>query len=192
MRLNVQRRAFPAFSDDVPSPNLRDDGDEACLQAFQEQLDYIHRTLIRLGAARSDVDDLMQDVFLALRGAWGRCDKSRPLRPYLFGIAFRIVAAHRRKRQREVPFGIVEPFDPASNPDERLQSAQARRILLAALDQIPLPRRAVIILHELDDLPVAEIASVLKIPRFTVYSRLRKARRELAAALRRALHKGEP
>lgn len=191
MRLNAQRRAFPAFSADVPLPDPRDDADEACLQAFQGQLDYINRTLIRLGATRSDVEDLMQDVFLALRGAWGRCDKSRPLRPYLFGIAFRIVSAHRRKRHREVPFGIVEPFDPGGAPDARMQSAQARRLLLAALDQIPLPRRAVIILHELDDLPVAEVASVLKIPRFTVYSRLRKARRELAAALRRTMPNGE-
>ena len=64
---------------------------------------------------------------------------------------------------------------------------QARRMVSAALDRLPLPRRAVLIMHELDDVPVATIASTLRIPVFTVYSRLRKARRELAAAMRRML-----
>jgi len=163
------------------------DADEACLRAFLEELDYVHRTLVRLGAAPSDVDDLMQDVFIALRSAWNRCDKTRPLRPYLFGIAFRIVAAHRRKRNREVPFGIVELPDAHGDLDDRLHGAQARRLILAALEHVPLRRRAVLIMHELDDIPVAEVAAALKIPRFTAYGRLRNARRELAAALRRML-----
>jgi DNA-directed RNA polymerase specialized sigma24 family protein len=42
-------------------------------------------------------------------------------------------------------------------------------------------------MHELDDVPVSEVASVLSLPLFTVYSRLRKARRELEAAIRRLL-----
>ena len=35
---------------------------EACLDAFQRELDYIYRTLQRLGTAHSDVDDLAQEV----------------------------------------------------------------------------------------------------------------------------------
>jgi RNA polymerase sigma-70 factor (ECF subfamily) len=186
MQLNANRRDLPAFSDHVASPLTRIGADEACLRAFLDELDYVHRTLVRLGAPRSDVEDLMQDVFIALRGSWHRCDRSRPLRPYLFGIAFRIVSAQRRKRNREVPLGIVDVPDTQVDLDLGLRSKQARRLILTALAAVPLPRRAVLIMHELDDLPVAEIASHLKIPLFTVYGRLRKARRELAVAVRRA------
>ncbi|HXU02520.1 MAG TPA: RNA polymerase sigma factor [Polyangia bacterium] len=192
MRLNAQRTDPPALSDDAPAPCAPRDADEACLNAFQEELDYVHRTLARLGAQRSDIDDLLQDVFLALRSSWSRCDKSRPLRPYLFGIAFRIFAAHRRKRSREVPFGIVDLPDAGIDPDAGLQKRQARRLLLAALDRVPLPRRAVLIMHELDDIPVTEVASVLHVRKFTVYSRLRKGRRELVAALRQVMNRGAP
>jgi len=145
------------------------------------------QSMLGESAAPSDVEDLMQEVFLALRGSWHRCDKSRPLRPYLFGIAFRVVSAHRRKRRREIPFGIIELPDHHADLDDGLQSREARHLVLAALEGIPLRRRAVLIMHELDDVPVAAVAAALKIPKFTVYSRLRKARRELASALRRML-----
>jgi RNA polymerase sigma-70 factor (ECF subfamily) len=165
--------------------------DGACLDAFQREVDYVYRTLRRLGTAPSEVDDLAQELFLALRHSWVAYDASRPLRPYLFGIAFRIASAHQRKRNREVAFGVVELSDTRPGPDEALQTKQARALVLAALERVPLPRRAVLVMHDIDDVPVGEVASVLEIPRFTVYSRLRKARRELEAAVRRLLRERE-
>jgi RNA polymerase sigma-70 factor (ECF subfamily) len=159
--------------------------DEACLDAFQRELAYIYRTLRRLGTASTEVDDLAQDVFLALRRSWTQYDPSRPLRPYLFGIAFRIASAYQRKGRREVPFGIVDVDDTRPGPDDVLQTKQARALVLAALERIPLPRRAVLVMRDLDEIPIDEVASVLAIPLFTAYSRLRKARRELQAAVRR-------
>jgi RNA polymerase sigma-70 factor (ECF subfamily) len=164
--------------------------DEACLDAFQRELDYIHRTVRRLGAVPSEVEDLAQDVFLALRRSWAEYDSARPLRPYLFGIAFRLVSAHHRKSRREVPFGSVEVDDTGPSPDEALQAKRARAMVLAALELIPIPRRAVLIMRDLDDVPVDQIAAALSIPQFTVYSRLRKARRELEVAVRRVLREG--
>ena len=162
--------------------------DDACLGAFQQELDYVHRSFRRLGAMSFEVDDLTQDLFVALRRSWSEYDPTRPLRPYLFGFAFRIAAAHRRRRRREVAMGIGSQVDDTGpGPDEELHAKQARAMVLAALDRIPLPRRAVLVMHELDDVPVAEVASVLSLPPFTVYSRLRKARRELQLGMRRLL-----
>jgi RNA polymerase sigma-70 factor (ECF subfamily) len=162
--------------------------DAACLDAFQQDLDYIHASLRRLGVPPCDVEDLAQEVFVALRSSWARCDHTRPLRPYLFGIAFRLASVHRRKRQREVPFGGIDAMtDASADLDEAMQSMQARVLILAALDRVPLRRRAVLLMHDLDDVPVADIASVLGIRLFTAYGRLRKARLELASALRRLL-----
>jgi DNA-directed RNA polymerase specialized sigma24 family protein len=47
-------------------------------------------------------------------------------------------------------------------------------------------------MHDIDKLPMSEIASNLSIYRFTGYSRLRKARTELAAALAALLGASEP
>jgi RNA polymerase sigma-70 factor (ECF subfamily) len=171
----------------VPSPAPRITADEACLEAFQGEVDYVYRTLRRLGTGPSEVDDLAQEVFLALRHSWTVYDPARPLRPYLFGIAFRIASAHQRKRKREVAFGVVELVDAGAGPDEALQAKQARALVLAALERVPLPRRAVLVMHDIDDVPVAQVAAALEIPLFTTYSRLRKARRELEAAVRRIL-----
>lgn len=186
MLTNAQSEDLPAASA-APPRTLDSLEDAACLRLFQDELGYVHYALGRLGAPPDDIEDLLQEVFLALRGSWRRCDRSRPLRPYLFGIAFRVLAAHRRKRDREVPFGTIDLLDVHADLDQRMLIAQARRMVLAALDRLPLPRRAVLIMHELDDVPVATIASTLRIPLFTVYSRLRKARRELAVAMRRLL-----
>jgi RNA polymerase sigma-70 factor (ECF subfamily) len=169
------------------SPAPRMGVNDACLDAFQRELDYVFRTLRRLGTGPGEVEDLAQEVFLALRWSWSEYDPSRPLRPYLFGIAFRIASAHRRKFSREVAFGIVEVGDAGPGPDDALQIKQARATVLAALEHIPLPRRAVLVMHDLDDVPVSQVASVLSIPLFTAYSRLRKARKELEAAVRRML-----
>jgi len=161
--------------------------DDACLGAFQQELGYIYRSFRRLGTPPAEVEDLTQDLFMALRRSWSKYDPNRPLRPYLFGFAFRIAAAHQRKRTREVVSGRVEVDDTGPGVEDELQSHQTRRLVLAALDRIPLPRRAVLVMHELDDVPVATVASTLSIPLFTVYSRLRKARRELQAGIRRLL-----
>jgi RNA polymerase sigma-70 factor (ECF subfamily) len=55
----------------------------------------------------------------------------------------------------------------------------------AALATIDMGRRAVLVLHEIEEMTAPEIAHVLGIPLNTVYSRLRVARGELEQALRR-------
>lgn len=160
---------------------------QRCVAAFRFELDYVQRTLRRLGTDRSEVDDLAQEVFLVLHRRWAEYDPTRPLRPYLFGIALRIALAHQRKRCREVSFGTVELGDDGPGPEDALSTKQAHAMLQAALERIPLPRRTVLVMHELDDVPVTEVAAALSIPLFTVYSRLRKARQELEVATRRMM-----
>jgi RNA polymerase sigma-70 factor (ECF subfamily) len=175
----------------VNAPLPRAGTDRECAAAFQDELEYIHRTLKRFGAASAEVEDLAQDVFLALRQSWSQYDQSRPLRPYLCGIAFRLAAAYRRKSRREVAFGVVDTDDLRPSPEDVLHGRQARAVLLAALERIPLPRRAVLVMRDLHDVPVEEVALLLAIPRFTAYSRLRKARSELKKTVRRLLEPGD-
>jgi RNA polymerase sigma-70 factor, ECF subfamily len=166
------------------------DEDEPCLQAYQRELTYILRTLERLGIDLNDLEDLAQEVFLVLRRTWKIYDQTRALKPYLFGIVFRVASMHKRHRRREVPFEFVESTDPAPLPDREFEASQARAMVLEALQEIPLPRRAVLVMHDLDHVSVRDVATALSIPRFTAYSRLSKARTELGSALMRMLARG--
>jgi RNA polymerase sigma-70 factor (ECF subfamily) len=161
-----------------------------CLDAFDRDLDYIFATLQRLGVAPSEVEDLAQEVFVVLHRNWPTLDTERPLRPYLFGVAFRIVCAHRRRSAREIPHADVEVHDSALGPEGSVQSKESIALLQAALQGLPVSRRAVVIMHDLDGVPIVEVARRLSMSRFGAYARLRKGRRELAAAVRR-LSRGE-
>jgi RNA polymerase sigma-70 factor, ECF subfamily len=174
----------------LPSQPPVPDPDAGCLEAFDRDLSYLFQTLQRLGASPREIEDLAQDVFMVLHKNWPTLDTSRPLRPYLFGVAFRVVAAHRRRLARETPHALLDIEDGgALSPEGSLQAKESAALLLAALDHIPLRRRAVLIMHDLDSVSVADISRKLSISRFGTYARLRKARTELAVAIRR-LSKG--
>ena len=162
-----------------------------CLQVYQRELDYLIGSLRRLGVPASDIEDVLHEVFLVMLTRWDDYDRARPVRPWLFGIAFRVASAQRRKSTREVLSDHYETEDPRERPDESASSVQNRALLLKALAQVPMERRAVLIMHEVDETAMRDIATQLGIPLFTAYSRLRKARRELDAALSR-LTKGAP
>src|SRR5258707_4714010 len=169
-------------------PALRERPD--CLDAFQGELDYLCRTLRRLGVAASDVEDVVHEVFLVLHRRWLDYDPASPLRPWLFGIAFRVASAHRKRAAREVAHAFIEVEDTGPHPDQAADAKRARALVLRALEQVPLPRRAVLVMHDLDDADMRDIASSLSIPLFTAYSRLRKARKEFELAVRRQ-HRGD-
>ncbi|MEO6603054.1 MAG: sigma-70 family RNA polymerase sigma factor [Polyangiaceae bacterium] len=160
-----------------------------CLEAYQRELDYLIGSLRRLGVRYPDVEDVLHEVFLVMLRRWEDYDPTRPVRPWLFGITYRVAAANRRKRTREILGTDYEAEDLCEGPDEHLAADQDRALLLRALAQVPIERRAVLIMHEIDETPMRQIAATLEIPLFTAYSRLRKARTELDAALIR-LEKG--
>jgi RNA polymerase sigma-70 factor, ECF subfamily len=155
------------------------------LEAYQREITYVFHALGWLGARPQEIEDLAQEVFIALRRSWPHYDSSRPLRPYLFGVAFRVVSMQRRKRKREFTYATLEIRDGRPGPDDALQAKQARTMMLSALETIPLRRRAVLVMHDLEEVPMGQVATALSIPLFTAYSRLRKARAELESAVRR-------
>jgi RNA polymerase sigma-70 factor, ECF subfamily len=160
------------------------------VDVFDRELNYIFATLQRLGAPHHEIEDLAQEVFLVLHRNWTTIDTSRPLRPYLFGVAFRIVCAHRRRLAREIPCADLDADDGALSPEGSLQDKQSMALLLAALEALPLSRRAVVIMHEIDGVPIVEVARHLSITRFGAHARLRKGRKELQAAYRRLTRGG--
>ena len=155
----------------------------------EAELPYVWSTLRRLGVREADRPDVAQEVFLVVHDILPDYDPARPLRPWLFGIAYRVaLRANARAHHRRERYGVeVEAESRAPAPDESLAQAQDRALVRAAIEHIEVRRRAVFILCDLDGHSVPDAAAALSIPLNTAYSRLRRAREEFGAAVR-SLH----
>ncbi|MGA3123523.1 MAG: sigma-70 family RNA polymerase sigma factor [Polyangiaceae bacterium] len=156
---------------------------------------YVWSSLRRLGVPAADLEDVTHDVFLQVHRRLGQYDASRPVRPWLFGFAYRRASQHRRRahRRHEIPGEPDTATHPGVPPDRQLSVQEDRKLVLLALEAMGMDRRAVFVLHEIDQVPMSDIATSLGIPVNTAYSRLRIARAEFAVAVRRLrVHEGRP
>ncbi|MCB9658335.1 MAG: sigma-70 family RNA polymerase sigma factor [Polyangiales bacterium] len=161
---------------------------------FRENVAYVIHTLRRLGVREADLEDVAHEVFLVVHRKWADYDPSRPLKPWLFGIAMRCGAAQRRRAsvRRELPTdpqahtALQRVGTPADSPE----LAERRALVHRALEFVHESRRPVLILHDLDGVSMPDIVAELGIPLNTGYSRLRLARAEMRETLK-ALSGGE-
>jgi len=155
---------------------------------YEGHVDFVWRNLRRLGVHESDVDDRTQEVFVVAHRRFAQFeDRGHGPRAWLFQILLRVASDARRHRRRhpEDPDGgdaLGRASIEAPQADAILRREALTR-LDAALDTIDVGRRAVLVLHEIEEMTAPEIAQVLGIPLNTVYSRLRVARAELEEAL---------
>lgn len=156
-------------------------------QLFEAEFAYMWRSLARLGVPPRDLEDVTHDAFMEVYRRLDSYDPSRPMRPWLFAFAFRIASDYRRlaRHRVEVMGADVEREDGTPSADELLQAKETRALVERAVMKIAEDRRAVFILHDLDEVPIPEVARVLDLPVNTTYSRLRLAREEFREAIRR-------
>lgn len=156
----------------------------ACVDAARlsrvagDHLDFVWRCLRRLGVPDADADDATQHVF------WVASSKLREVpvdkeRAFLFATASRVAANVRRsiRRQRNA-YGTLAmlPSEPLETQEQVADQLRARALLDRVVQAMPEELRAVLVLFEIEELSVAEIAETLAIPPGTVGSRLRRAR----------------
>lgn len=167
-------------------------GHDLALTAFRAiydaNVDYVHATLRRLGVSSAEVEDVAHDVFVAVHRHLHEYDPTRPMRPWLFGFAYRMARDHRRlaRHKNEVASPPeIDPRDDAPLPDEHLEGARARALCHKALDAMDFEKRAVLVMFDIDGLTAQEIADHLGIPLNTAYSRIRLARGEFERHIRK-------
>jgi RNA polymerase sigma-70 factor (ECF subfamily) len=162
--------------------------DEAGFVAvYEAHFDYVYHSLRRLGVRDADLEDLAHDVFVVLYRGRADYDRSRPVRPWLFGIAFRVASDFRRRARHrfEVDGEGREFADAAPGALERLAAAEDKALVRFGLEALDLDRRAVFVMHDIDGHAMPEIAAALGVPLNTAYSRLRLAREQFAQVVRR-------
>ncbi len=130
-----------------------------------------------------DAEDAVQEACLrACRAADTRRDGDG--RAWLLTIVRNVCYTHFRKLRREP---LREEFDDEAHgagdalaTGRGIQWRETRRELLhRALERLPEEFREVLVLHELEELPYRDIATVAGIPLGTVMSRLARARARL-------------
>jgi len=164
-----------------------------------ERFDTVCRSLKRLGVHQEDVLDVAQDVFLAAFRSFDSYDpdRSRPER-WLNMIAVHLAAHYhdRASRRWEVPALDDDDEDgwPDPNPavDEQLEGEQARTLVLDCLSALAIDHGAILIAHDIDEIPMKEIAQLHGLALSTLYRRRAEARQALREVLLRRIREEDP
>jgi RNA polymerase sigma-70 factor (ECF subfamily) len=152
---------------------------------FDAELRYVWTTLGRLGVPERDREDLASEVFFRVHRRIGDLDPSRPVRPWLFAFAIRVASEHRKRAQtRNETLGAAEDAG-SSAVETRRPHRDDKELVRLALDSLDMDKRAIFVMHFLDEFSIPEIARTLDIPLGTAYTRLRAARQVFTAAVRR-------
>jgi RNA polymerase sigma factor (sigma-70 family) len=143
----------------------------------------VHR-YVRRRVGRDAADDVSAATFAAAYADWARLDPSRPIRPWLYGIATNLLRRHHRDEERKLRAYARTGVDPVSSWDEsdvvrRLDANAQQRALAVALAALRPDDRDVLLLHAWAGLSNAEIAAALSVPLGSVKSRLHRTRERM-------------
>lgn len=126
-----------------------------------------------------EVEDLIQQTFLACAESHHRFQEKSSFRVFLLGIAYHQLLSHIRKEQRG-----RKVFDPAASsvedvvesPSGILIQRDQEALVYRALRRIPLDLQITLELYYWEEFKTAQIAAVFDVPAGTIKSRLSRAR----------------
>ncbi len=169
------------MDDDELIARLAGGDDVALRELFSRHAPWLAARL-RTVLPAADVEDVLQETFLA---AWRGAARYRPEGAgggWLWGIARRQAALWLRRRGRAEE--LAAAVSAWGSPADPVEAVLSRADLAAALETLgPGPEREVWRLLYEEDRQVAEVAELMGVPEGTVKSRAHRARRLLRAAL---------
>jgi RNA polymerase sigma-70 factor (ECF subfamily) len=148
----------------------------------------VARLVYRMLGARSDLDDVIQEVFIQAYKSLKDFRGQAKFSTWLHRVTVNVVLMHRRAARSRPVFADEPPGDPALRsdelaPDEDAERRERVRAFGRLLDRLADKKRIVFVLHELEGLAPSEIATIVGAPVLTVRTRLFYARRELEELL---------
>lgn len=175
---------------------------KAYLQGDQDALGFLYARHIpgvfnfisRLAPRELDAEDVVQESFIKAWRNLKRFDQSRSFKTWLFTIA-KNTLLDRIKAKKSIPFSFldsadgesplsIEPVDDRPLPDAALQLLESDKAASDLLDILDPGKRAVVVMHVLEDLSFRQIGEVLGEPLDTVKTRYRRAILALAKHLK--------
>ena len=157
-------------------------GDERAVRAlFRAHAARLQRHAARiLGKDDPDVEDVVQQVFLAALDGASRFDGRSSVSTWLFGITTRRAldaarARHRRQRWSK----LAEAVGMGSGRGQPDQNYQALSEAESVLESLSPDQRLVFVLHDVEGYTFAEISGMTEIGISTLHGRLKAARKRV-------------
>jgi RNA polymerase sigma-70 factor (ECF subfamily) len=143
------------------------------------EIPHLHRYALTLLRNTDAADDLVQDCLeraLRKQQLWQR---QGSMRSWLFRMLYNIFLNTRQSRRRERLVVPLETIEPTMTESPRQETYVECRAIAQALDQLPEPQYAAIMLIALGGLAYDEAAWILGVPVGTLRSRLSRGRETL-------------
>ncbi len=153
---------------------------------FYRYRDGIYRLSLAITKDPQAAEEIVVDTFARAYRALARLEPADTLRPWLYRVA--INESYDRRPRGAAASPLDETAEEITASDERspaalAERAETRRVVLTALDALDAKHRSVVVLHYLNELPLAEIAQIVDCPVGTVKSHLHYALRRLRVHL---------
>jgi RNA polymerase sigma-70 factor (ECF subfamily) len=154
-----------------------------------EHLDALYNFAVYLTRRPADAEDLVQETYLRAFRFSHRFQPGTHLRAWLFHILRNTFLTFYRAREREAPLaedGVPDWDAPMFHdaPEDDAGTLEAHTDLERAMRRLPEEFRTVLLLAEVEGLPLEEVARVMACPVGTVKSRIFRAKERLRALLR--------
>jgi len=165
-------------------------GAPSCLrEAVRQYARYVIGLLGRLGVAAADVEDVAQEVYLAIHAELPSFQARTSFKTWLCGVCRHKAADYRRKRARRQLLASTRPAELAPEmecPQGALLHQEAKEVLRRAIARLPDEQLEVFVLHAVEDLPMRDVAELVGCPIDTAYTRYRVALQRVKALCQRA------
>lgn len=179
MRLPTRNDATDAAATPEPAAFTLD-------EIYHAHFDFVWRNARRLGIPETSADDVVQDVFMIVQRRIADFDGRTSLKAWIFGILVRVTRDHRRSFRRKggrcIPLDEVSHRDVAvaetPTPSDLAERSERVHLLETLLGQLDDDKRTLLILSELEQCTLREIAGMLGSNTNTIHSRLRAAKRD--------------
>ena len=156
---------------------------------YDDYFAFVWRMLWRLGVWPGSVADAAQDVFVVVDRRLSDLHGPDLAQSFIYGIVVRVAGDYRRAQRRKGLVGAADaeqlPDNRAPDAHQRVEHKQALALLDRLLDELDEERREVLVLVELEEMSVPQVAALLGANTNTVYTRLRRARQDFEQALGR-------
>lgn len=168
-------------------------GDRGAFESIVDRYTGVLYSLaFRFTGRQEDAEDAVQEILLKAYDKLDRFESGRRFYPWLYAIAVNhlrnVRGKHRRRGDdQDLPYEDRVPTGehrtPLADPERELESREELSLVQRAIDSLPSTYREVLILRQIQELSVSEVAEILQMPDGTVKTNLHRARKAFAAAL---------
>jgi RNA polymerase sigma factor (sigma-70 family) len=151
---------------------------------FKRHFESLYRFLAH--KVEGDIDDLVQDTFVACLHGRDRFRRQSTFRTYLFAIARHTLYAYWRRRvshRSEIDFEEISIASLSTSAGSRLARREDRDLLLLALRELPLDQQILLEMYYWEEFDRDQLANIFDVNTATIGSRLFRARQALRERL---------